>query len=396
MAETKSFTDLLLKIVDNRGRTCPLSESGFPLIATNCIKNDALYPLFENIRFVDDETRAEWFRGHPEPGDIIFVCKGSPGRVAIVPDPVSFCIAQDMVAVRADPKKVDPKFLFAVLRSTFVQTQISNMHVGSLIPHFKKGDFQNLRIPMLPMEEQHVIGGMYFDISEKIESNRRLCDLLIQLARTMLMSGTNKTRLGDIATCEKGLSYKGKGLEEDSNLGLPMINLGNFGVDGWLNPQKLKHYSEDYKEKHLLETGDLVVANTDLTQQRVIIGRPALVPPSLGKVLFTHHVTAIKPLKDRELILPLWAQLNSPAFRERAEGFATGTTVAGLPMEALTDFEVWLPDSVLIKEAGQLLSRVWSAEAEDKRLVSLRDMLLPEMLSGRLRVKDAESIVENV
>jgi type I restriction enzyme S subunit len=113
-------------------------------------------------------------------------------------------------------------------------------------------------------------------------------------------------------------------------------------------------------------------------------------------VLFTHQVTAIKPLKDRELILPLWAQLNSPAFRERAEGFATGTTVAGLPMEALTDFEVWLPDSVLIKEAGQLLSRVWSAEAEDKRLVSLRDMLLPEMLSGRLRVKDAESIVENV
>ena len=104
-----SFKDLLVEIVDNRGKTCPTANAGIPLIATNCIKNDVLYPVFEKVRYVDQDTYDNWFRGHPEPDDMIFVCKGSPGRVAWVPDPINFCIAQDMVAIRADKSKVYPK-----------------------------------------------------------------------------------------------------------------------------------------------------------------------------------------------------------------------------------------------------------------------------------------------
>ncbi len=80
-----SFRELLINIVDNRGRTCPTSEHGIPLIATNCIKNSGLYPVYEKLRYVSEETYQTWFRGHPEPGDMIFVCKGSPGRVCWTP-----------------------------------------------------------------------------------------------------------------------------------------------------------------------------------------------------------------------------------------------------------------------------------------------------------------------
>ena len=133
------FTDLLSDIIDNRGRSCPTVESGIPLIATNCIKNDMLYPAYEKIRYVSKNTYDTWFRGHPKPGDLIFVTKGTPGCVCMVPNPINFCIAQDMVAVRADNTKVYPKYLFAILRSKEIQRQIENMHVGTLIPHFKKG-----------------------------------------------------------------------------------------------------------------------------------------------------------------------------------------------------------------------------------------------------------------
>ena len=160
--EWVSFTDLLSKIVDNRGRSCPVGKSGIPLIATNCIDRSNLYPSYETTRFVSEETYKTWFRGHPEPGDILFVCKGSPGRTNWVPDPVDFCIAQDMVAVRANPKKVDPKYLFAALRSPTVQSQIDNMHVGTMIPHFKKGDFGKLNIPVPSLVVQQEIGDLYF------------------------------------------------------------------------------------------------------------------------------------------------------------------------------------------------------------------------------------------
>ncbi len=139
-----AFSECLSNIVDNRGKTCPTSRTGIPLIATNCIKNDSLYPVFENVRYLNQETYDNWFRAHPKPGDLIFVTKGSPGRVCWVPDPVPFCIAQDMLAIRAKEEIVNTKFLFALLRSSGVQQSIENLHVGSLIPHFKKGDFDQL------------------------------------------------------------------------------------------------------------------------------------------------------------------------------------------------------------------------------------------------------------
>ena len=179
------FTDLLSHIADNRGRTCPTAESGRPLIATNCISNERLFPSYDTERFVSDETYRTWFRAHPLPGDIIFVCKGSPGRVAIAPDPVDFCIAQDMVAVRADTNKVYPRYLFAVLRSQMMQNRIRNMHVGTLIPHFKKGDFNKLDVPIPDRAEQELIGDTYFELSEKIEQNRRTGAKLEGLARAV-------------------------------------------------------------------------------------------------------------------------------------------------------------------------------------------------------------------
>ena len=184
-----SFKDLLSVIVDNRGKTCPVVESGIPLIATNCIKNDHLYPTYEKIRYVSKETYDTWFRGHPESGDMIFVCKGSPGRVSWVPDPIEFCIAQDMVAIRADETKVYPKYLFALLRSEATQKQIENMHVGTLIPHFKKTDFGKLflQIPE-DYEYQKMVGANYFKFCEKIALNRQMNQTLESMAQTIFKS----------------------------------------------------------------------------------------------------------------------------------------------------------------------------------------------------------------
>ena len=78
----------------------------------------------------------------------MFVNKGTPGRVCLVPDPVDFCIAQDMVALRVDESKVYNKYLFALLRSTQIKEKIASMNVGTLIPHFKKGDFEKLILPI--------------------------------------------------------------------------------------------------------------------------------------------------------------------------------------------------------------------------------------------------------
>lgn len=173
---------VLLTVVDNRGKTVPTAPSGHKLIATNCVRNENLYPVYEKIRYLSEETYRTWFRAHPEPGDIIFVCKGTPGRVCLVPDPIDFCIAQDMVALRADPKIVYNKYLLAVLRSFQIQEQILSTSVGDVIPHFKKSFFDQIMIPIPNMDIQKSIGDFYYTISEKTELNKKINDNLQQQA----------------------------------------------------------------------------------------------------------------------------------------------------------------------------------------------------------------------
>ena len=186
--EYVSLSNLVEEIIDNRGRTCPTSEQGIPLIATNCVKEDRIYPTHEKVRYVSDETYGEWFRGHPIPGDILFVNKGSPGRVCLVPDPIDFCIAQDMVALRANKRLVCPQYLFAALRSPQVKASIDNMNVGTMIPHFKKGDFDKLLIPVPGRGEQESIGNIYYSFSLAIDNKCKTNETLEAMAKALFKS----------------------------------------------------------------------------------------------------------------------------------------------------------------------------------------------------------------
>lgn len=170
------LTELLSFIVDNRGKTVPTAPSGHKLIATNCVTNNTLFPVYEKIRYLSEETYQTWFRAHPIPGDILFVNKGTPGRVCLVPDPVDFCIAQDMIALRADESKIYPKYLFAVLRSREIQQQIYNTNVGDVIPHFKKQFLNQLLIPIPERSIQESIGDLYYVLSLKAERNKKIND----------------------------------------------------------------------------------------------------------------------------------------------------------------------------------------------------------------------------
>jgi type I restriction enzyme S subunit len=183
------LADAVEFIVDNRGRTAPINECGIPLIATNCVSNEHLYPLKEKLRYVSQETYENWFRSHPNPGDILLTNKGSQnGAVCLVPDPVDFCIAQDMVALRADPNKIYPLYLFAVLRSSLVQNRIKELNVDSVIPHFKKTDFNKLYFPLPDVEEQKFIGDLYFKLSYKVELNRQINQTLEAMAQAIFKS----------------------------------------------------------------------------------------------------------------------------------------------------------------------------------------------------------------
>ena len=254
-----------------------------------------------------------------------------------------------------------------------------------------------LEIPAPPIPEQRSIATALGALDEKIQSNQRIIKLENDLAITMLSEGSGGVEVGEVATVTKGLSYKGSGLgDASSTRAVPMLNLGNFTTSGQFKDEATKYYTGDFKPNHVLGAYELVVANTDLTQAREVLGRGFIVPPRLAGAIHTHHTFVIRFGREPWMAWFLWAQLQSRHFRDRAMGFATGTTVTALPLEVLLDYELRLPKDPqeVLESARSLVEHTWALEAENGRLEKLRDALLPELLSGRVRVPEAEQAMQ--
>jgi type I restriction enzyme S subunit len=85
--------------------------------------------------------------------------------------------------------------------------------------------------------------------------------------------------------------------------------------------------------------------------------------------------------------------------RTQIVGYANGTTVNMLPIDALQKPLFAVPPRALVEEVDRLLkplfARADAAEDESETLAELRDTLLPKLISGELRIRDAEKLVES-
>lgn len=400
---SEKFTDLLSEIVDNRGRTCPVGDLGIPLIATNCVRNDLLYPALETTRFVDQRTYDTWFRGHPQPGDIIFVCKGSPGRVCLAPGPVGFCIAQDMVAVRPDPTKVYPKFLFALLRSREVQERIGNLHVGTLIPHFKKGDFDKLMLDLPDAVTQQFAGDLYFALSAKVDKIRRMNIALQELSQAIFKSvfvdfdGHNDLFDREIGPLPRGWSIQpldeiadflnGAACQKypaaEGEASLPVIKIRelNQGIS-----EQTDRATASIPAKWHVADGDVLFSWSGSLVVTVWAGGPGALNQHLFKVTSTNYP---------KWFFLFWLREHLGEFQRIASGKAT--TMGHIQRHHLTQAKCAVPPASLMARAGALMAplvaRQHANDLESRTLATLRDTLLPKLISGELRVPDAEAAV---
>ncbi len=297
--------------------------------------------------------------------------------------------------------QVDPVFLGYYLRSDEFRQQVTAVSSITTRASLNTTHINALEVKLPEYNAQVSIGEMLKPLDDKIELNRRMNATLEAMAQAVFKdwfvakeevpAGWKPMKLGAMLALEKGLSYKGQFLSDDQ--GLSMVNLGSFGPGGRFQGEKLKHYTGEYKAKHIVRAKDIVMANTDITQNREVIGSPALLPPNIeGDVLFTHHVFALRihPAFEKYRLF-IYYSLLQDAFRERAVGYSTGTTVLSLPRDTVEEHEILLPDSKTIERFNAivepLIERGWQNNSESLTLAALRDTLLPKLMRGEVRVK---------
>jgi len=374
-------------------------------------------------------------------GDIVFGRKGAVERSAqLHSEEDGYFLGSDGIRIRLNSVACDPKFVAYQLQTTEHRNWMIQHAAGTTMPSLNEGIIRRIPIILPPLPEQRAIAHVLGTLDDLIELNRETNEILEEMARALFKSwfvdfdpvraklegrppagmdavtaalfpdhfqdselgqipkGWEVKPLGDLADMDKGLSYKGSGLADEG--GMPMVNLGCFSGRGIFNTDKIKRYTGEYREQHLVHEGDLVIANTDMTQNRVIIGSPSIVP-KLGretKFIFTHHVFAVRFKPGADIFRRyVYFTLLKPEFREIAEGFSTGTTVLALPRDGLTKYMLCLPPVPLIEEferqAEPLLAIIHANNEESRNLATLRDTLLPKLLSGEVSAPAAEELI---
>ncbi len=344
---------------------------------------------------------------------------------------------------RLDTSIVEPLFAYYWFSEPYVQEYIRSRNTGSTIPLINLSVLKSLPIPVPPIDTQHGILGVIATLDDRIDLLRQTNATLESIAQALFKSwfidfdpvrakaegrdpegmdpatvalfpsefedsplgliptGWNIKKLGDYLELTKGCSYKGEGLAEAD--GAFMFNLGCFNAHRVFASEKVKRYTGEYRPRHAVVPGDLIMANTDMTQARDILGRPAFVPEGFAPGFISHHVfkvtmKATDPQIAHAQRLFLFFALQQEAFRERAIGFATGTTVLALPAAAVMECPSCMPpDSALSHFAGvvdPLLKRLRQNEQTADRLAELRDTLLPRLISGKLRLPEAAREIE--
>jgi type I restriction enzyme S subunit len=330
----------------------------------------------------------------------------------MTPDPVGFCIAQDMVAVRADPKKVYPKYLFALLRSAQVQEQISNMHVGTLIPHFKKGDFDKLFLPIPDKKTQETIGDTYFELSAKIELNRRMNATLEAMARALFQSWfvdfdpvrakLDGRQLGGLDAVtgpsfpehleQTALGHTPKGWEVRS-----LDKIADF-----LNGLALQKYPPcDGPTLPVIKIAQLRKGDS-IGADRCNAGLPPSYIVQDGDVLFSwsgslevelwcggvgalnQHLFKVTSCEFPKWFYYLWTRYHLDEFRHIAADKAT--TMGHIQRGHLTAAKVLIPPRPLLEGMTQnfspLIDKIISNSIQSRTLANLRESLLPRLLRG--------------
>ena len=186
----------------------------------------------------------------------------------------------------------------------------------------------------------------------------------------------------------KGRSYRSTELGP-SNAAL--VTLKSVLRGGGYSPDGLKSYTGEYQPEQIVKGGDVVVAQTDVTQAAEVIGRTARVSesPDYQTLVASLDLLVVRPASP--LTVPyLYGLLQGHEFHSHALARVNGTTVLHMQKNTVQEFRFPLPTKPVIDNFTQavvsLVSLCDNNLNESRDLAAQRDALLPGLVSGTVGV----------
>ncbi|MCC6701746.1 MAG: restriction endonuclease subunit S, partial [Fluviicola sp.] len=205
--------------------------------------------------------------------------------------------------------------------------------------------------------------------------------------------GWNLETLDSVVNVLNGYSYKGSELQESE---VAMVTLKNFNRNGGFRFDGFKEIiSENYKDKHVVKVGDLIVAHTDLTQDAEVLGNPAIIMKNdkYRELIISMDLVKVESKNEQVSTEFLYFLMTDKRFKSHCKGYSNGTTVLHLSKNAIPEYQFPWPNNMsIVSEFGlhakKTYSKIQNNISEIQNLTELRDTLLPKLMSGELTINE--------
>lgn len=384
------LTDICEAIVDCEHKTAPGGDGFAYSVGTKAMKSGRL--VMDAAKPVSATTYESWTRRmQPAPGDLILAREAPVGDVVRVPDNPRICLGQRTVLVRPDAEKVHPRFLHYWLLGPDAQGVMRAQTGGATVGHLNVEDIRKLDVGPMPTSTRHQVGvaELLGSIDDLIENNWRRVQVLEEMARAIYREWFVKFRYPgheDAALFESALGpipegwtagtigdvvelKYGKALKADVRRGGDVAVVSSAGVVGW--------HDESF------------------------VDGPAIVVGRKGNVGSVHWVDGPCWPIDTAYYVATGLPLRFVVEQLRCTEFTNShAAVPGLSREGAYARPFLVPPADLLN-AYQLAVDPLGVEAsalakQGISLASLRDLLLPKLVTGRIDVSalDLDALVE--
>jgi type I restriction enzyme S subunit len=377
-----------------------------------------------NCAFISEKQAGQLAKGFSKPGDVLLSHKATLGRTAIVQEndfPYIMLTPQVTYYRIKNSEKLNNRFLKYYFNSrSFLDIFEAWAGGGSTRAYLGITAQRDLPIPVPPIEVQLAIAELVGPLDDKIELNRRMNETLEAMARAIFKdwfvdfgptrakmegrppylapdiwslfpdrldndgkpAGWSEKPLDQVADFLNGLALQK--YPPNGGSSLPVIKIAQLRAGSVASADRA---STEIPPDYVIEDGDVLFSWSGSLLHRVwTAGRGAL----------NQHLFKVTSSQFPKWFFFYWIAEHMPSFQATAASKAT--TMGHIQRHHLTQAAAVVGSPSIMKTADQLIAPLFNRQIandlESRTLATTRDLLLPKLMSGEVRVKDAEKAVE--
>ena len=374
-------------------------KNSHPYIRVRDLGKSKTIELNFSYEYVDEITQKQIQRYITQKGDILISIVGTIGLIAIVGGSLDGANLTENCVKLVKLDKIDSEYLYYYLKSPFGQQNISRGTVGAVQAKLPIKNIQDFSIicPEL-ISDQRRIASILSSLDRKIELNNKINADLEEMAQAIFKNwfvDFEPFKDGKFVDSELGMIPKGwkvgspyeyvkvvygapykSAKFNDNGEGLPLIRIRDLKN---CNPQF--YTPEILPQTEYVNMGDIVAGMDAEFVPHIWKGNTGLLNQRVCKLM--PQQTSISNLFVLYLMKP---EL------EFVQSYKTGTTVSHLGKADIDKFVVVLPPLEVVEECSKILDsilqRIKNISAESRTLSTLRDTLLPRLMSGELEIPE--------